>query len=282
MSFSWFRVEADLVDHPKVFALEARLKDPNAVAYVLRLFAWAHRFAKDGRISNSLRDQVEAKLRWSGERGSLLQALVAVGLLDASRRTLDIHDWPEYQGALVKKSSHDAEVKRDKRAAEKAAREKSARAEIAVGARTLPTPQDETDETRRKASTNEPPNGSTAVVPNATPIRGDSNWGPLAEKLVVWLRAQRSLAGNFKPDRQADIDAVATWALDWMLKYEPDERARDQMCSAFNAYLTDDWAIERDCTLSLWCSENVGLHRWNAERERDRPTPRLRTMEASP
>lgn len=282
MSFSWFRVEANLVDHPKVFALEAKLKDPNALAYVIRLFAWAHRFASDGRISNTLRDQVEAALRWRGERGKLLRALVEVGLIDATRRTLDVHDWPEYQGKLVEKSSRDAENKRKRRAAAKAETDRAARAGLAVGARTYTT-DGRTDVTDGR-SENKPPQTAIDDQPIEASIRGEKSWVKIADRLAVWLQAQRSLTGNFGVDRESDVAAAGAWAHAWVAKYEPSESAYDQLCAAFNAFLVDPWATERDCSLSLWVQDNVWRPRWDAERAKATPLrpPRSPRPEASP
>jgi len=49
---SWFRVDNDVVDHPKVHELAALLKDPNAGWYLIRLWSWTMRYAARGRLQN--------------------------------------------------------------------------------------------------------------------------------------------------------------------------------------------------------------------------------------
>lgn len=267
MSYSWFRVEASIANHPKVLAFEALIGDPNGLAYVTRLHCWTHVYATSGTFSKLLESQVEAACKWRGEAGKLISAFVKVGLLDVTRRTLEVHDWEEFQGALVKKSKNDAELKRIKRAEERAAGAETARAGRAAGAVTLPTY--ETYETDGRSL--EPPLSTPAVsaAVAAAAARVEKNWGVLAEQLAGWMRRQRALSANLEPDRESDIAAVSVWALAWCLKHEPDDVGFDRMYRAFNAYLEDDWAIERQCALALWCSENVGLDRWLAERAKD-------------
>lgn len=274
MSYSWFRVDNRIDSHPKILAFEAAIGDPNGLAYVTRLHCWTHIYATSGTFSKQLESQVEAHCKWRGEPGKLVATFVKFGLIDASKRTLEVHDWEDFQVKLVEKSKRDADVKRTKRAARRAADEEAARAGRAPGAQTAPRTviRDGTrrDETGRDDLSNEPP--AVAIVDSSkpsTPKTGiETNWGKVADQLAISLSNRRRLSGNLRPDNDADIAAVHGWALAWVLKYEPEPPALDQMHQAFNAYLEDPWAHaeQRDAALALWCSENVWLHRWNAER----------------
>ncbi len=270
MSYSWFRVDNQIDSHPKVLAFEKAIGDPNGLAYLTRLHCWTHRYATSGTFSKTLSDQVEAHCKWRGEPGLLVKTFVKFGLIEDSRRTLEVHDWEDFQGKLVEKSKRDAELKRKKREERRADGADAARAGRARGARTAPpavgTLPNETGRDVTRRSLDEPQTDFGSDQPDRGANRGEKNWGAKAEKLVAWMRSQRAVAGNFPADRDADLAAIHSWALGWFLKHEPDERAVDLMCSAFNGYLTDPWAIARDCTLALWCGDNVGLHRWTEER----------------
>lgn len=167
MAFDWFRVDSSFVDHPKAMRLEVEINDPNAIAYVVRLWSWLSRFAQSGRFAPILAAHVEIACKWRGEKGALVAALCAAGLLDIDTESGDFeaHDWWEKQGAIVEKANRDAEMKRQMRRESGA---KTARAEKAPKKRRPPTPgaktaraekgtrRDETDVTKRDET--EPPN----------------------------------------------------------------------------------------------------------------------------
>lgn len=117
---AWFRVDADLVDHPKIFRLAELLNEPSAGWYYVRLLAWTSRYAARGRPRDGARTAIEHACGWRGEPGALLKAFVQVGLVDeldrqADGATLEIHDWWEIQRQYVVKAEKDAERKRNER-----------------------------------------------------------------------------------------------------------------------------------------------------------------------
>lgn len=117
---SWFRVDADLVDHPKVFRLAELLNEPSAGWYYVRLLAWTSRYAARGRPRDGARTAIEHACGWRGEPGALLAAFIQVGLVDelagqADGATLEVHDWWEIQRQYVVKAEKDAERKRNER-----------------------------------------------------------------------------------------------------------------------------------------------------------------------
>ncbi len=267
MSYTWFRVDSSLADHPKVAELEVKLQNPLAGWYVIRLWSWTQRYATDGVIVTARVGQAEAYCRWPGKPGELIAVLVEVGLLDVQKKALEVHDWPEFQGKLVEKSRRDAQAKKDKRAKEKEEREEAARA-----GRTRGAPTYETD--GRDGRTDEKPlslqplvadlgSGETEPTQRVNESPTTAHWGSVAKKLAAWMISQRKVAGNFEPDRPIDLAALDTWSLDWTLKHEPDDRAFDVMCEAFNGFLADG---PGDRSFSLWCTESVWLKRWSDAR----------------
>lgn len=135
MAFSWFAVDNSVVDHPKVMRLAACLNEPLALAYVIRLWAWAQKYAPMGLIDADIAPELERAIGWKGEPGALIDAAAKVGLLDRMAAGFLVHDWEEHQGALVQKSKRDAELKRKRRRSNGA---KTARAGRKNGAQTAP------------------------------------------------------------------------------------------------------------------------------------------------
>lgn len=133
-SLPWFRVDVDLVDHPKVDALCDRLGDPLAGWYVIRLWAWTMRYAARGRLAPGARLSVERACGWRGESGALWAALLDTGWIEpADADGHLVHDWAEHNGAAVAKAEKDAERKREARAA-RARRGDGARRSVDAGA----------------------------------------------------------------------------------------------------------------------------------------------------
>lgn len=115
-SLPWFRVDVDLVDHPKVDALADLLKEPLAVAYVIRFWAWTMRYAARGRLAPGARRSVERACGWRGAEGELWSALAQTGWLEVNPDgSAEVHDWDEHNGAAVAKAEKDAERKRNDR-----------------------------------------------------------------------------------------------------------------------------------------------------------------------
>lgn len=280
MSYTWFRVDSSIAGHPKERELGVAMKDPNAIAYVLRLWCWTQLYAPSGCFPKARADQVEAFCDWRGERGGLITALLNIGFIDAEQRNYLVHDWPELQGKLVERSARDAEAKKVKRAKEKAEREEAARAGRARGA-----PTDETD-----GRTDEKPfrnllhpqadfgSGETAVS-HIKPVENppdshppEAHWGTLTERVVTMLVAERSLAGfdvdTRTDDRQSDLDALERWVWNWVRKYEPDEVAVEQLRQAFLDFI--GWARREGNggSFSLWVCDSVGQFRVDELRAR--------------
>ena len=108
MSLPWFKVFTAVPDHAKVVALMAELDEPLADAYVLRLWDYAARLSPSGRVGGVRAGFViERAVRWEGDSGALVAAMVTVGLLDVDGEDLVIHDWAQEQGAHVAKVERD-------------------------------------------------------------------------------------------------------------------------------------------------------------------------------
>lgn len=123
MGLPWFRVYADMPDHPKSLRLGVLLKDRNAFAYVIRLWAWCARVAPEGRF---LSEQVEEAAGWRGKAGAFLVAALQPmpdgkpgWLEDGGGGWVIAHDWDDEQGAHAAKIERDRKASEDRRAARK-------------------------------------------------------------------------------------------------------------------------------------------------------------------
>jgi hypothetical protein len=117
MSQPWFRVDVEVVDHPKVHHLEAILGS-NAGWYLIRLWTWTARYASRGRLATVARASLERSCGWTGKPGDLVAAFIATGLIDETTTDeLEVHDWWEKQGATVQKAENDRERLKASRAA---------------------------------------------------------------------------------------------------------------------------------------------------------------------
>lgn len=117
----WFKVHADVFDHPKTKRLCAALRDVNAAVYLLRLWAWAVRYAPTGMVKGRDLDfLLEDAAGWRGNPGELVKALVEAGYIDAEKGGYALHDWDEYQSGHIEKLQRDRERAAAKRNASRA------------------------------------------------------------------------------------------------------------------------------------------------------------------
>lgn len=109
MAVSWFRVDVEVVDHPKIHRLEELVGD-RAGWYLIRLWAWTARYASRGRLANVAGASLERSCGWTGDAGRLVAAFIEAGLLDETTSDeLEVHDWWEKQGSTVEKAEKDRE-----------------------------------------------------------------------------------------------------------------------------------------------------------------------------
>ncbi len=101
----WFALWSDFSDHPKTIRLCARLGDPNAGMYVVRLLSYCARYAQDGRIP---KDMLNHAACWK-RRSSLSQVLLECGFIESEDDQWIVHGWTERNGAHVRKHAKDNE-----------------------------------------------------------------------------------------------------------------------------------------------------------------------------
>ena len=118
----WFKLFADLPDHPKMLHLES-IVGPGALDFTTRALCYIARYAGHGDLSRVPVPAIEGFCRWKGEPGALVKAWQTAGFVEADMRW---HDWGVTQEAHVvasEKKGGAAERKRRQREKAKAAAE---------------------------------------------------------------------------------------------------------------------------------------------------------------
>lgn len=275
-SLPWHRTNNDIVDHPKTGHLEELVGDPNALAYITRLFSWTMRHCPRGRLAPFHAQSVENACRWRGESGRLITAFVTAGWLDpTSDGGWRVHDWDEFQGAAVAKAEKDIKRKRQSRAL-KASKERSR--DRGVGARSARVDEDEDEDEDSLSlpslseSTGTPAVATTGVAedkhshsPQNTPLDVAPAPPPLAD-IDGWLKwaDARRMAYGADPTSVAGPQ-VRLWALDFVAKYGDGDQL-ERLKPAFDDFL--DWTAKtgRSPGWGLWMREAVWLDRWSQVR----------------
>lgn len=115
---AYIEAHQSLRDHRKILALAAELDmaEPHVAGHCVYLWLWSLDNAPDGMLPESHRI-IERAAAWIGVPGTLVAAMIAVGMLDqGDDGHLYIHDWFDYAGRLIEKRKSDAERKRQERA----------------------------------------------------------------------------------------------------------------------------------------------------------------------
>lgn len=118
----WFELDVDMPDDPKCVNLGARLKNPLAFGYVVRLYAYCYRHATDSFSGPGAVCTIETAAGWRGRNGTLHAALVAEGFIDpAGEESFTVHGVGKRLGPHLAKRERDAARARERRADAEAA-----------------------------------------------------------------------------------------------------------------------------------------------------------------
>jgi hypothetical protein len=122
---SWFRVDADMPDHPKTRALARRLPGVDPVGLVARTWAWMSRFCRTGHVVTChvtpFAESIASSIGWTGDPSELISGLCDAGWLDRNEDgSVEAHDWAEKQQKVASKAEKDRERQRAHRAKVKA------------------------------------------------------------------------------------------------------------------------------------------------------------------
>lgn len=111
----YLEIDEGYFEHPKTLRLCAALRDHHAAIYPVRLWKWACRSARDGRLGTVDAFVIEKVVGYEPMDGACFQALRDVGFIDQDTDGLKIHDWMERTGGAIKRMEDKASENRRRR-----------------------------------------------------------------------------------------------------------------------------------------------------------------------
>jgi hypothetical protein len=112
----YIEVDEGYWEHPKTLDFCARMQDERADTYPLRLWKWAVRSAKTGKLGKITAWAIEKAVRYEPMDGKCAEALIASGFIDkGADGDASIHDWMDYTGGAIKKMEKKAKDNRKRR-----------------------------------------------------------------------------------------------------------------------------------------------------------------------
>lgn len=110
-------VAADLAEHPKCvrLAMKLRITNPAAAGYLVTFWGWVVRFRESGTLKSLSKTDIALGAKWSGNARKFTNALISCGWID-TKPHLQVHDWQEHVGKLIRDRIADRERKRKERA----------------------------------------------------------------------------------------------------------------------------------------------------------------------
>jgi len=114
-------VDEGFPTHRKTLRFCGQLRDPNAIAYLMRLWAWAVRGAPNGNLADLTPADIEGIVGYRPLDGRCYEAMTLAGFIDqaAPGAPQSIHNWMKRTGAAIGRMELEAAAKRKYRAHQK-------------------------------------------------------------------------------------------------------------------------------------------------------------------
>jgi hypothetical protein len=114
----YLEIDEGYFEHPKTLDLCARLEDAKACVYPLRLWKWACRSAKSGKLGKISSFAVEKAVDYDAMDGKCFEAMRDAKFIDvAENGTAEIHDWMSYTGGAIARMDAKVKANKDRREA---------------------------------------------------------------------------------------------------------------------------------------------------------------------
>lgn len=109
----FMEIDEGYLDHPKTLDLCGRLQDSRAALYPIRLWQWACRSAKSGKLGKISAWAIEKAIDYEAKDGRCFEAMVGAGFIDRDADgNCEIHDWMKHTGGAIKRMDEAAEKKK--------------------------------------------------------------------------------------------------------------------------------------------------------------------------
>lgn len=222
----WFELDTDFSESPKVRALAARLREPLADAYVARLYAYCYRHARDRFDAEVAAELIEEACRWRGRRGTLVDALHAVDVLEREAGKVVVHGVKDRLGPHLSKRLGDAE--RQKRRRDKVAESALRHAGVTRDITRESQGNKDRDKDREATATAEACSEAPSAPPSPTVVTlpcvgaGASTYAVTRAQVEAWRVAYPGL------DVEAEVRRAGAW-----LDANPGRRKTARGCPRF-------------------------------------------------
>jgi hypothetical protein len=112
----YLEIDEGYFEHPKTLDLCARLVDSKASVYPLRLWKWACRSARSGKLGKVSAFAVEKAVDYEPMDGRCFESMCEVRFIDREDDgTCEIHDWMLHTGGAIKRMDDKASENRKRR-----------------------------------------------------------------------------------------------------------------------------------------------------------------------
>lgn len=112
----YLEIDEGYFEHPKTLDLCARLNDSKACVYPLRLWKWACRSAKSGKLGKISAFAMEKAMDYEPMDGRCFEAMCLSGFVDRhDDGTCEIHDWMGFTGGALKRMEDKAAENKKRR-----------------------------------------------------------------------------------------------------------------------------------------------------------------------
>jgi len=110
----YLEIDEGFLTHPKTLRFCGRMQDPNAVAYLLRLWTWAARSCPTGELAGMEPYEIEIAVQYRLLDGKCYAAMAAAGFIDEEETGAPsrIHGWMERTGGAIKRMAEEAARKK--------------------------------------------------------------------------------------------------------------------------------------------------------------------------
>lgn len=110
----YLEIDEGFIAHRKTLRLCGMMQDPNAFAYMLRLWSWATRGSPKGELRGMDPADIEIVVQYRLMDGKCFRAMVTAGFIntDADGMPTEIHNWMKRTGGAIARMAAEADRKR--------------------------------------------------------------------------------------------------------------------------------------------------------------------------
>lgn len=111
---AWIKSHQEIGRHPKTRYLARLLGTsvPAVVGHLHIFWHWCLDYAQSGDLSRYEEDELADAAMWDGDAHVFVDGMINSGFIDDQDNVLQVHDWLEYSGSLMRVRAQNAERQR--------------------------------------------------------------------------------------------------------------------------------------------------------------------------